>query len=423
MDTPSESNSTERSEPTVVEVMLDRPMGQVAQFAGRSATVWGRGLVDPWGLGSAIASGSAKLRTPFAFLVVAMFVTGIATRLWLSIEAVPASSEASLLSDLRSALDDVSLTRITLVTLPCVLIVAAGGYLLSRLVGKQGAWREDRVVAAAFYAAGWQSLVMAVVCGLFMAMQAAGWEPTGALNDEMNQILPVVALVVVVWGALMVTPAMRARLSCPRWWKSLLCLASSGAVGATTLVFSLWVLGESIDLREAARLADERQIETWRRENDLWIGQMQADVLQWRELPGVAVVGAERFELTVAYTSRVKQLLVVPRQEAFAANERFGKKFPTQPLRVVASSLDDAPDRALLLPAGETRVVEYTVESAPLLIGANWPLNAKAAPYWVEYHCRDDAGYFVKGRANLLAPRELVAPRVANRGTATRTAR
>ncbi len=163
------------------------------------------------------------------------------------------------------------------------------------------------------------------------------------------------------------------------------------------LVASLWTLGQSVDLRAAQQIAEARQ-------HRAWLGDLDVDVLASEPLPNG--LGKERHRLKIAYTSRSDRLLIVSRESEFTPqDEPAARRF-----RVVESSLDFLPDRALLIEPGETRVAEYTVEPQPALIGAAPGLGNLA--YRVPFHRREADGGFLMGEGALYAPREMAAPRL-----------
>ncbi|QDT70771.1 hypothetical protein MalM25_37270 [Planctomycetes bacterium MalM25] len=379
------------NEPSAVRTMLDRPVAQIAAFVTGCVAFWGRATVRPWRTGSKACTSPETAPPPFAWLVTALFTTGVALRVFLAIEAIPPSPEVTLLGDLRMAIGEVSLTGAVLITLPCVLIIALPVTALSRVLGSGRRPDDDPLVAAACHAFGWQFGAVALALAVLIVMQLAGMEPTGRLNDELNAVGPYLIGLIVLWGALLVAPALTRATN-----DSVFGGVAIGLLGTAPLFFvALWSLGQSVDLQAANGLKEARR-------QRAWFGDLEVQVLASDPLP--KLLGAERHRLRVAYTSHSDRLLIVPSESEFApADASAGCRY-----RIVESSLDYLPDRALLIEPGQTRVAEYTVEPQPGLTGtAPEPGNVS---YRVPYHRRERDGGFLRGEGELHAPRLGQAP-------------
>lgn len=392
LSTPS-CEPNEPPQPGAVESMLDRPVAQTVAFVADSFGFWGAASLRPWRVGCKAVGTPRKAPPPFAWLVATLFVAGVSLRVFFALNAAPAADSTLLFDDLRTALAEVSLTGSVLVTLPCVLIVALATRCLSWVLGPVEPWSEDRLVSAACHAVGWQFGVVALAFASLVALQVLGCEPTGRLNHLLNQLLPWVVGGTLLWGALLLGPSIADKLSVEGW------SATVGGVFAA-LVFlaplttgALWTLGQSVDLRQAARVADQRQ-------QRAWFGDLGVYVLSNRRVDGFD----ERSTLTVALTNRTEQLILLPREEKLVPL----KQVSTGPhqadrdapaLRVVGTSLDYLPDRALLVLPGATRVVEFTVETNPELRGPSGS-DRSVRSYGVSYFRRDDDG-FVRSLASL----------------------
>lgn len=401
-----EANENDTASPGgAVVSMLDRPVADVVRFAGQVVTTWLTGLLDPWRLGRGAAAGGAGLAPPFAFLIVLLFTTGVSMRLWRAMEAVPLADDTSLLADLRVAVGEVSVSSAVLLTLPCVLIVAVGARLLSLAFGGRGRFDEDRVVAASCYAVGWQAGVLTWLHAAFVAMQMAGYEPAGSMNDEINLAAPWVALFVTVWGGLIVTPALRDRLPTGRWWPTPLSLVAAALVTATTFVGAFGTLTASADLTAAAKLRIKRQY-------DQWIGELQVNVLNARPLVEAEPEGAPRFELTLACTNRSERLLVVPAPREIETATPYAEKLGPATLRITPVAGEPAVSADLVIEPGATVVARFEVER----VGAPARRSERLLdgwPYAMPYHRRDPDGQFFRGEGLLWAPLEMSTFRVA----------
>lgn len=400
------SNTAAEAPDDCVESMIDRPVGQAIAFLAWSLMFWGRACWRPWRVGREIAAGSPDLPPPFAWLVASLFVAGVCLRLLFAMLAVPATAEASLLDDLRQALGDVSLMDATLLTLPCVAIVALSVRIVSMALGGSGRFDSDRLIAAGCYAIGWQFFLLALVVVVLIAMEMAGMEPGGEMIDEVESMLPYLGVFLFLWGAMLLAPTLGGRLPGLGWVNAAVATTTAVLLTVPLLLVAVWTLGHSIDLKAADRLGSERT-------QLAWYGELDADLLEAAPLEGFP----GRFRLTVAYTSRSKRLLVIPRLESMAAllersvlmsHEGVGylPDPDRSPLRVVDSSLDYLPDRALLVEPKATRIAEYTIALDDAAEEAPKPGNA---PFAVTYYRRDDDGGFLSGIAPLWAPRDAAA--------------
>ena len=298
--------------------MLDRPVADVARFAVSFVATWVRGLLDPWRLGRSIASGAKGLAPPFAFLVVGLCALGMLMRLWRPLSAMPMHSVSSFVADFRVALGEVSVTHVVFATLPCVLVVAGGARLMSVLNPiRRPSFTNDRLVAAACYAVGWQAGFAALLMAVVVALEVAGSEPNGQMNDEVNDAAPWLALWAVAWGVLIVAPSVQQRLP-QRWWATPVALMACVALSVGLLGASMGALHSNIDLKSADELHSKRLY-------DQWIGELQVNVLETRPLEE-ADSGAERFEMLVAYTNRTERLLVAPTPEVIQTPEKLSRK-------------------------------------------------------------------------------------------------
>lgn len=382
------------NEPSAVRTMLDRPVAQIATFVTGCVRFWLRATVHPWRTGSGARTRPETAPPPFAWLVTTLFMAGVALRVFFAIETIPPSPEVTLLGDLRTALGEVSLTGAVLITLPCVLIIALPVAALSRALGSERRPDDDPLVAAACHAFGWQFGAVALTLAVLIVMQLAGMEPTGRLNDELNAVGPYLIGLIVLWGALILAPALTHTAN-----RGVIGGVAIGLVGTAPLFFvALWSLGQSVDLHAANQLKEARR-------QRAWFGDLEAQLLASDRLP--MVLGAERRRLRVAYTNHADRLLIVPGEsELTPADASAGRRF-----RVVESSLDYLPDRALLIEPGQTRVAEYTVEPQPTPIGATH--GSGNMVYRVPYHRREADGGFLQGEGALHAPRTLAGPRLS----------
>ncbi|MEO1496361.1 MAG: hypothetical protein AAFV43_04345 [Planctomycetota bacterium] len=367
--------------------MLDRPVAEIARFVLGCSRYWAHGLVAPWATANATLRGAGPAPPPYAWLVVMLFAAGVALRVFFAVEATPGMVELSFTEELRRAFGEVSLTHATILTLPCVVLCVAGARLASRLLRGAPPVSRDGVVHGACYTLGWQAGLLAFSFVAPIGMELLGMEPTGRWNRAFNQGLLVVTTLGVLWGGLLLGPAVADRVRGRTTWRVVCGFVGALLVSAPLATASLWVLGQSVDLTEAARVADARQ-------QRAWFGELDIDVLTARSL------GRDgRVQLTLAYTSRADRLLVVPRFERLIAAEGDG------PFRVIESSLDYLPDRAMLIEPGLTRVAEYTIASdAPAMSPAATDRPGNVA-YEVPFHLRETDGGFVQGRAKVYLPR------------------
>ncbi|TWT46732.1 hypothetical protein Pla111_18330 [Botrimarina hoheduenensis] len=376
--------------------MLDRPIAQGVRFIVQSVALWPLGLVLPQRLGRQAVTADDALPPPFAWLVLTLFVAGLTLRLFFAIDATPLSEAASLYADLRDALANVSLMYATMLTAPCVLLTAGAAWLLSRVLGSKVPVDHDPIVRAACYAIGWQAGLVTVLFSAAIVAQLTGYEPTGQSNGLFNQALIVGVSVALLWGALILAPAIAQQIR-PQTAAAEMFGWIAGLVWMVPVAtLTLLLLGQSVDLRAAADRAEARQARAW-------FGELDIDVLSATPIP--ATKTPPRLQLTVAYTSRSSALLVVPRVTELLP-ERAGPQ-----LRVIDSSLDYLPDRALLIEPGETRVAEYTIEpTGDVSAQERSPLGSVSmgsTAYLTPFYRREADGGFIDGRAKLWAPRRL----------------
>lgn len=377
-----------------VETMFDRPVAQLARFVGACVVLFFRALWRPWRIGREAADGALPTPPPFAWLAATLFTAGVTFRLWFAIEAAPVH-EVSFIADLRMAVGELSLPRVLMITLPCVLMVALCAALFSRILGSAPRLDEDTLVTAACYALGWQFTTVALFFGCLIMMLMSRLESPGSLNDELNQGLPVVVLLAFTWGALILAPVMRRRLRGSGYWAWPVGLIGSGCFTAPLFITTLWVLGQSVDLHAAIQMAEARQ-------ERQWLGGLRVNLIDARENQDGSV------EMTVAYTSLSDHLLVVPRARVFEPETR-GRHF-----KVLESSIDWLPDRALLVEPSETRIAEYTLESVPtppvnLPEGIHQPIA-----YTTAYYLREPDGGFLQGLAKFYPPDAVAAKRAGD---------
>ena len=375
-------------EPSAVRAVLDRPVAQIAAFVSLCVVFWARALFHPWRTGREAFNRPESAPPPFAWLVTMLFVTGISLRVLFAIASVPPSANVSLLSDLRTALGDVSLTGAVLTTLPCVLIIALPAIAIS------GRPDDDRLVAAVGHALGWQFGCVTLLVAAMIAMQLAGMEPFGGHGDEVEAALPYLLGTMILWGVLILLPAIFRLTDANRAVGAGAGLLLTGPL----MLAALWILGQSVDVQAADRIANARQLHDF-------IGDLHVKVLQSEPLENG--LGKERHRLKVVYTNLSQRLLIVSRESEFTPQEGT----TARRLRVVESSLDFLPDRALLIEPGQTRLAEYTVEPQPGLIGATLGGVGNLA-YRAPFHRREPDGGFVQGEAALYAPREAALPRI-----------
>ena len=391
-----ESNSSNSSidnlaEGGAVETMLDRPVAQVARFVGASLVFFLRGFYQPIRIGFDVARETTITPPPFAWLVGALFATGVTFRLWFAMMEVPPHVDESFIDDLRTAIGDLSMTRVLLITFPCVLMVALGAALFSRMLGRKPRLDRDTMVTAACYAVGWQFCIVAMFFGLLIMVNVCwryyyGGMEEISLNDELNAGIPIVLLIAFIWGPMILTPVMRFRLpghGVLTWPAG---FVASAIFTAPLFVSTMWVLGQSVDLHAAAAIAQARQ-------DRIWFGDLDADVLSTREHSNEL-----RYEIVVAFTNRADRMLILPRSKELLPKQH-GRLF-----RVVECSLDNLPDRSLLIESSETRVVEYVLELQPTM-----PLDSNANGYGnpgyaITFFRREPDGGFLQGEAILRLP-------------------
>ncbi|MEM6655907.1 MAG: hypothetical protein AAF596_08905, partial [Planctomycetota bacterium] len=257
---------------------------------------------------------------------------------------------------------------------------------------------------------------MAVLCGVFVATQTSD-------RDIVDTAVGAIVGLPLLWSVLIVAPAVKRRQASGSWWAAPSSVITSAVVVVAISAASLQLLGRSIELGDAAKLGLEREFAAIQAElegddlaqGELWRRALQADVLQTRSLaPGV--LGEDRFELTVAYTNRTDQLIIIPRQERFAPRKWF-RAFPARNYRVEASSLDSLADRALLIEPWQTRVAEYTLrlDRTATPVGAVSPSEG-STPYRVSYYFRDSFDALYKRETILVPPREIAALRLGDAG-------
>lgn len=381
-------------EPSAVRTMLDRPVAQIAAFVSSCASFWLRALIHPWRAGRDACARPETAPPPFAWLVTMLFVTGVGLRLLFAIAAVPPSDNLSLLGDLRTALGDVSLTGAVLTTLPCVLLVALPAIAISRLLGVCRPPDDNPLLAAACHALGWQLGCVTLFIGAMIALRMAGMEPFGKSGDEIEAGLPYLIATMIIWGALILAPSIFQRTEANLAVGVGACLLITGPLLMTTL----FCLGHSVDVQAADKIANARQLREM-------VGDLHLRVLESEPLE--SGMGKERHRLKVVYTNLSERLLIVSRQSEFTPQEGV----VARRLRVVESSLDFLPDRALLIEPGQTRLAEYTVEPQAGLIGATLGVVGNLA-YRAPYHRREPDGDFLQGEAQLYTPREAALPRI-----------
>ena len=304
------------------------------------------------------------------------------------------TDNSSLVEDLRVAVGDVSLTQAMLMTFPCVLLVAGGMRVLSLVLRGPKRFEDDGLVGAACYAVGWQAGSVACIATVFVLLQVVGMNPVDTLFEVVNRYGNFVALLVMVWGGLILAPSLRGRLPVRRRWPMPVALTASVVVAGAALLGSMGTLMATADFGVAARARLDR-------EADALFGDLQVDVLSAVPVDGESMEEAERFVLTVAYSSRAKGLLVVPPQEELSPPEEVLEKVGACRLRVIGSSLDGLPDGAMIVEPGATRVARYTVE---LDVPGDEPHERRDMVYRLAYHLREADGFFTEGEALFRAP-------------------
>lgn len=380
---------------TIVESMLERPVAEIVRFVMRCVRLWLTALVVPWRVGAAAIERNEKLPPPFAWLVLTLFAAGVSLRVFFSVEAAPALVEEGFADDLRRAWGEVSLTHAVMVTFPCVLVCALAARLASRICGGAPRLLEDDIVRNACYALGWQAGLAAVAFVVPIGMELLGMEPTGRWNVAFNQSLLVLVTLGGLWGGLLLGPAVASRMKMPLTIRAPLGFGGAVLVSAPIAMVSFWLLGQSVDLRAAAAIADARQ-------QRAWFGELDVDVLETCAVR--TLDGEPRLAVTIAYTSRSDRLLIAPRVELLKPADGGAT------LAVIDSSLDYLPDRAVLIEPGGTRVAEYTLESTGPAISAAEAAKPGGYAYDIPFHRREADGGFEQGVAKLYLPRrELVA--------------
>ena len=368
---PSESSSD------LVTTMLDRPVADVVRFSGRLIQTWFRGLLDPWRLGKRIINEPETLAQPFAFLVVMLFTMAVSWRLlWAMLDvSFIDDNDLDILGDLSIAMEDISLMHMVLATLPCVLVIHLGAWLVGKFLQWLSRNRKCYNQTVACYVVGWQAGAITAVFVIMILLQLYGYEPRGAMNDEFNDLLPFVALFIFTWGGLMFFPSVISIFNTTAVWKSISLSVVSMGISILFITTSTITLAVNSDFKTVGRIQAERQV-------DRWAGDLQINKIDTRQLEA-----PEHFEVTLVFNNRSDKVLVVPFPDEMTSVKRAKVSRGISQAVVVSSSLDSLPARTMVLEPKQTAVASFEMRMT-LLEPPKQP-NKSDLGFLLTYHLRN----------------------------------
>ncbi len=352
MSDKSSNADDNQSDPSsdLVTNMLDRPVADVVRFSGRLFQTWFRGLIDPWRLGKHILYRPNTLAQPFAFLVVMLFSVGVAMRLVRAIRDVSFLEDGTIKNDLHLALGDVSLMNAVLATLPCILVVHLGAWLFGKLMQLISGRKQFQLHTAVCYAVGWQSGAITALMALVVVLQLYGYEPTGQMTDEFNDLIPYVAVLVFLWGSLILLPTIFSYFDKKVWWKSLSLSGMAMLVSTLFLFGGMATLKMNTDLSTVTRVRMERQL-------DRWTGDLQINRIATRPLEK-----PNSFEVTLVFNNRTDRVLVVPFPSDIISDEKARISRGKHVVKVISSSWDSLPGRTIVLEPKQTVAASFEMQ-------------------------------------------------------------
>ena len=352
---------TEETQPSgsssdLVTTMLDRPVADVVRFSGRLVKTWFHGLIDPWRLGRRISNEPDSLAQPFAFLVVMLFTMAVSWRLlWAMLDvSFIDDDDLDILGDLSIAMEDISLMHMVLATLPCVLVVHLGAWLIGKFLQWLSNGRKCQIQTVACYVVGWQAGAITAVFVLLILLQLYGYEPRGAMNDEFNDLLPFVALFIYTWGGLILLPSVLAQFNTTAVWKSTSLSVVSMFVSVLFLTTSTITLAVNSDFKTVGLVQAERQI-------DRWAGDLQINKIDTKLLDA-----PDRFEVTLVFNNRSDKVLVVPFPDEITSVKAAKVNRGIYQAEIVMSSLDSLPARTMVLEPKQTAVASFKMQMTQL---------------------------------------------------------
>lgn len=305
-------------------------------------------LTRPHKLGGELVEGSARAAPPFSFLIVSLLAAGVAVRL--AILYFDRAVDESLLRRLGETAGSLELEDILLLTVPCVVLVKMTAAGVARWARPHVRFEQNPVVASICYAAGFQCLAIAGLCGLSLIAKILTRRQSILPSQYEDEAVLTGAAFILGLSTVLVYSVMRAAGTTPLARSRIAAGVLSIFTAATTLVGMLIVNSISFDLEST--IAEVRQQQE--RDN---LGDVKVAVRTLASRIEPSAAGEDLVEVTVALMNISDETLAVPRpRELRHAWE------PTWPaVEVIADSLDWTGQAGWIIPPGDTRLTTWTL--------------------------------------------------------------
>lgn len=295
-----------------------------------------------------LINGTARPAPPFSFLIVSLLCVGIAVRLALLYFDRPV--DESLLGRLGETLGTLAIKDVLLLTVPCVMLVKMAAAGLARWTRPRIRFEQNPIVVCVAYAAGFQCLAIAGLCGAALAAKIITRQASVLPSRHEGTAVLVVGSAILLMSATVVYASIRAAGTTLIARSRIASGALSLLTVCTTLTGLLIVNSISFDVKST--IAEVRRYRQQENLGDVRVAMRTIDSRLVEATGRKPVV-----EVTVAMMNVSDETVAVPRPR-----ELLSSLEPAQPaIEVLSDSLDLTGQAGWILAPGETKLTTWTL--------------------------------------------------------------